>query len=51
VSAALLMVAAMLFAVGLVGGVAWLFVRGAEQPEDRVSVEWRNSHLRERRDQ
>jgi flagellar biogenesis protein FliO len=45
------MALAMGFAVGLVGLLAWLFVRGAETPEDRVSVEWRNSHLRERRDQ
>jgi flagellar biogenesis protein FliO len=50
VSGALLMAAAMLFAVALVGAVAWLFVRGADRPEDRVSVEWRTSHVRDRRD-
>jgi len=49
-SGVLLMVAAMMFAVGLVGGVAWLLVRGAETPDDRVSGRWISSHIRDRRD-
>jgi hypothetical protein len=49
VSEVLLMAVAMLFAVGAVGAVAWLFVRGAERP-DYVSNEWRTSHVRDRRD-
>jgi flagellar biogenesis protein FliO len=44
-----LMALAMGFAVGVVGLLAWLFVRGAEQP-DRVSSRWIDSHLRDRRD-
>jgi flagellar biogenesis protein FliO len=43
------MALAMLVAVGLVGVVAWLFVRGAEQP-DRVSPRWIDAHIRDRRD-
>lgn len=45
----LLMALAMLFAVGAVGAVAWLLVRGAERP-DYVSTDWRTSHVRDRRD-
>lgn len=43
------MAVVMAIAVGLVGVVAWAFVRGAEQP-DRVSSRWIDSHLRDRRD-
>jgi flagellar biogenesis protein FliO len=44
------MAAAMLFAVALVGAVAWLFVRGAE-PVDKVSPHWLDTFTRDRRDQ
>jgi hypothetical protein len=49
VSELLLMALAITVACGLVGGVAWLLVRGAERP-DYVSNRWIDSHLRERRD-
>jgi flagellar biogenesis protein FliO len=49
VSELLLMALAMAFACALVGAVAWLFVRGAEQP-DRVSPRWIDAHIRDRRD-
>jgi hypothetical protein len=49
VSELLLMALAMVFACGLVGVVAWAFVRGAEQP-DRVSPRWIDAHIRDRRD-
>ena len=44
-----LMALAMAFACALVGAVAWLLVRGAEQP-DRVSPRWIDAHVRDRRD-
>jgi hypothetical protein len=49
VSELLLMALAMGFAVGVVGLIAWVFVRGAERP-DYVSTDWRTSHVRDRRD-
>jgi hypothetical protein len=49
-SGVLLMVAAMGVAVGLVGLVGFLLVRGAEPPDDRVSGRWISSHIRDRRD-
>jgi hypothetical protein len=49
VSELLLMAFVVAIACGLVGAVAWLFVRGAERP-DYVSNEWRTSHVRDRRD-
>jgi hypothetical protein len=49
VSELLLMALAMAFACAVVGGVAWLLIRGAERP-DYVSNEWRTSHVRDRRD-
>jgi hypothetical protein len=49
VSELLLMALAITVACGLVGGVAWLLVRGAETP-DRVSTRWIDAHIRDRRD-
>jgi hypothetical protein len=49
VSELLLMALAMACACGLVGVIAWAFVRGAE-PHDRVSSRWIDAHIRERRD-
>jgi len=49
VSEVLLMGVAMAVACGLVGVVAWAFVRGAERP-DQVSSRWLDSRLRDRRD-
>jgi hypothetical protein len=44
----MIMAIAMLVAVGLVGLVGFLLVRGAEQP-DHVSDHWRDSFIRDRR--
>jgi hypothetical protein len=44
------MAVAMLVAVGVVGVVAALLVMHGTDPDDRVSTRWRESHIRERRD-
>lgn len=44
-----LMALAVAVACGLVGLLAWAFVRGAETPE-RVSTRWLDSFSRERHD-
>jgi hypothetical protein len=50
VSDLLLMALAVGAACGLVGGVAWLLVRGAEDRPDYVSPAWRDAFTRDRRD-
>ena len=44
------MVIVMVIACGIVGLVAWLLVRGAEDRPDYVTSRWIGSHLRDRRD-
>jgi len=46
----MLMAIAMLLAVAGVGLVALLLVRGAQDRPDHVSPAWRDSHVRDRRD-
>jgi hypothetical protein len=45
----MIMAIAMVIAVGLVGLVGFLLVRGADRPE-HVSPRWIDSHVRDRRD-
>jgi hypothetical protein len=44
------MAAAMALAVALVGVVAVLLIRGAQDRSDRVTNQWIDSHLRDRQD-
>lgn len=44
------MAVAMLVAVAAVGVIAALLVMHGTDPDDRVSTRWRESHIRERRD-
>ena len=44
------MVIAMVLAVAVTGAIAALLVMHGTAPEDKVSVEWRTTFIRDRRD-
>jgi len=49
VAVIVVIVVAVVVAAFLVGGTAWLMVQD-QRADDRVTAEWRNAHLRDRRD-